>query len=244
MVKLNQVLAIEKGEKNRAFKALSDLHHKSQKEPLYDGRIRTYRPVDDDGEKLPTEKQLVQVRAEDVLASQADILTGLWDIVASKDWANAKNARCDLVVDNEILLANVPVTYLLFLEKQLTDIETFISKIPTLDPSEEWEYTQSQNCYVTRPSMSNRTKKVLRNHVKAEATAHHPAQVETYMEDVVIGHYETIRHSGALPVQRKSALLERVRKLRACVLAAREEANAVDVEKIQAGAQIFGYLLG
>ena len=46
-----------------------------------------------------------------------------------------------------------------------------------------------------------RTKKVPRNHVKAEATEKHPAQVEVYYEDVAVGYWTTVKFSGALPAQ-------------------------------------------
>jgi hypothetical protein len=35
--------------------------------------------------------------------------------------------------------------------------------------------------------------------VKAEATEKHPAQVEVYHEDVVVGQWKTVKFSGALP---------------------------------------------
>ncbi len=243
MPKLNQVLAIEKGEKNRAQRAQTDLHHRSQKGVLYDGRVRAYKPADEDGEQLPPERQLVQLRGTEVLQEQADILIPLWDVIATKDWTNVHAARADVVVGEQVLIKDCPVSYLLFLEKQLEHVETFISKLPTLDPSEEWKFSADQNCYVTSPTWTNRSKKVMRNHVKAPATAEHPAQVETYMEDVLIGRYETIRHSGALPVQRRDELIERVRVLRKAILFAREQANNVDALKLEVAKKLFAFLL-
>lgn len=241
MVKLNQILAIEKGEKTRSQRALTDLHHKSQKEVLYEGRVRSYKPLDEEGEQLPQERQVVQMRAPEVLAEQAEILTPLWDTIAAKDWSNA-TTRADVKVGETVLIKDCPVTYLLFLKVQLDNVETFLSKLPTLDPSEEWKFSPDQNCYVTNPSWTQRTKKVMRNHVKAPATVEHPAQVETYNEDVMVGRWETIRHSGALPVQRRDELIERVRVLKKAVLFAREQANAVEATKPEVAKELFSYL--
>lgn len=243
LAKLNQILAVEKGEKTKTQKRLTELHHKSQKAALYEGRVRTYKPSNEDGETLPPERQIVQLTASSVLAEMRSLLSPMWNLIASKDKANASVAYADIMLDGKPLLDKVPVTYLLYLEKVLTDVATFIAKLPTLDPSEKWYYSADQACYCTEMSWSNRSKKELRNHVKAEATPEHPAQVETYTEDVVIGKFETIRHSGALSVDRKMQLQERVHKLKNAVLAARERANIEEVEKQEVADHIFNYLL-
>ena len=91
----------------------------------------------------------------------------------------------------------MPVTYLLFLEKQLADLHTFVKKLPVLDAAESWALDASTDCWATEPVQTLRTKKVPRNHVKAEATEKHPAQVEVYYEDVRIGYWTQTKFSGA-----------------------------------------------
>jgi len=59
----------------------------------------------------------------------------MFDIVATQDWANCQ-AVADVVVDDQVILAQVPFTHLLFLEKQLLDIQTLVEKLPVLDPAE------------------------------------------------------------------------------------------------------------
>ena len=97
--------------------------------------VRTYQPKDEEGEQLPPESTPVQIKAEDVLRNTAATLTRLFDVTATKDWANCA-ARADVKVDGRVLVADVPVSYLLFLEKQLTDINTFVRKLPVLDAAE------------------------------------------------------------------------------------------------------------
>ncbi|GCF10468.1 DUF7873 family protein [Dictyobacter arantiisoli] len=240
-MKLNQVIAIEKGTKSRSLQELTEAHHNLQKTTLLAGISRTYRPKDEEGEQLPPESTRVQLRAEEVIATTTESLTKLFDVVASKDWANCV-AKADIVVDGTVLLAQVPATYLLFLEKQLVDIYTFIKKLPELDTSEVWTFDASTDCWATEPVQTVKTKKIPRNHVKAQATDKHPAQVEVYYEDVVVGNWRTIKYSGALPARRVNELLNRVEKLQEAVKFAREEANGQEITEQKVGAAFLNYL--
>lgn len=243
MAKLNQIIAIEKGVKNTAFQELTEAHHQLQKPTLLTGISRTYRPKDEEGETLPPESTRVQARAEEVVQQTAETLTRLFDVTATKEWANC-DAKGDVIVDGTVLLKDVPATYLLFLEKQLVDMHTFVKKLPILDASESWTYDASADCFATEPVQTVKTKKIPRNHVKAVATEHHPAQVEVYYEDVTVGYWRTVKFSGALPAKRVNELLERVEKLQQAVKFAREEANNLEVEDKKLGSKVFQYLFG
>lgn len=240
-MKLNQVIALEKGVKSRSYASLTEAHQLLQKPALLSGIARTYKPKDDEGEQYPAESTKVQGRAEQVIADTGRILGELFDVVATKDVANC-SARADVVVDGRVLLPAVPVTHLLFLEKQLVDLRTFVQKLPVLDSSESWHFDAAQDCWASDPAETTKTKKVPRNHVKAEATDKHAAQVDVYHEDVVVGRWKTVKFSGALPAARVRTLLERVDKLQKAVKMAREEANGAAVELVKTGDQVFGYL--
>ena len=243
MARLNQIIAVEKGVKSRSFQELTEAHHALQKPALLSGISRVYQPRDEEGETLPPESTRVQVRAEDIVKDTAAILSRLFDVTATKDWANCV-ARADVVVDGQTLLKDVPATYLLFLEKQLVDLHTFVKKLPTLDPAETWQRDESQDCWATPPVQTVRTKKVPRNHVKAEATDKHPAQVEVYYEDVQVGTWRTTKFSGSLPARRVNELLNRVERLQEAVKFAREEANNVEAQDQRVGDRVFAYLFG
>ncbi|WP_431044990.1 hypothetical protein ACQUSR_25750 [Streptomyces sp. P1-3] len=243
MAKLNQIIAVEKGVKAKTQQDLSATHHGLQKPALLAGISRTYQPKDEEGEQLPPESTRVQVKAEDVLRETATTLTRLFDVTATKDWANC-TARADVTVEGRALLRDVPVSYLLFLEKQLSDLGTFLRKLPILDAAESWSLDPSTDAWKTDPVRTVRTKKVPRNHVKAEATDKHPAQVEVYYEDIPVGYWTTVKFSGALPARRVNELLDRVEKLQQAVKFAREEANAVEVSDQRVGEAVFGYLFG
>ena len=243
MSKLNQIIALEKGVKSRAYANLTEAHQQLQKTALLAGISRTYKPRDDEGERYPPESTRVQVRAEEVIRRTAGILGELFDVVATKDWANC-SARADVVVEGKTLLEKVPVTYLLFLEKQLNDLHTFVAKLPVLDPAESWHPDLTQDCWASEPAETSKTKKVPRNHVKAEATEKHPAQVEVYHEDIVVGFWKTVKFSGAVPASRVRELTERVEKLQRAVKMAREEANSAPAEKAKTGDRALAYPFG
>ena len=242
MPKLNQIIAVEKSVKSRSVQELAEVHQQLQKPTLLAGISRTYRPKDEEGEQLPPESTRVQLKAEDIVKRTAQIMGNLFDVTATKDWANGE-AKADVVVGERVLLKDVPVSYLLFLEKQLVDLHAFVRKLPVLDASESWQFDPSADAYATEPVQTVRTKKIPRNHVKAEATEKHPAQVEVYYEDVSVGYWRTLKFSGALPAARVNELLDRMQKLQQAVKFAREEANALEVTDQKVGEKLFAYLL-
>jgi len=238
---LNQIVALEKGVKSRSYADFTAAHHQLQKAPMLSGISRTYKPKDDEGEQLPPESTRVQVRTTEVFKEAQVALTRLFDVTLTKDVANG-TAKANIVVDGTTLAADVPVTYLLFLEKQLNDLLTFVNKLPVLDAAETWSYDEATDAYATAPTQTTRSKKVPRNHVKAEATEKHPAQVEMYFEDVLVGYWTTVKFSGALPQARVNELKVRVVTLSEAVKIAREEANSTVVTEKKIGDKIFGYL--
>ena len=208
---------------------------------MLSGLSRTYRPKTEDGDHLPPESTRIQLRSHEVIQAVSSLLTELFDITATKDWGNCE-ARADVVVDGDVLVEKAPVTYLLFLEKQLSDLKTFVEKLPALDPSENWHLDEATDCWATEPVETTRTKKIPRNHVKAEATEHHPAQVEVYHEDIVVGFWKLIKFSGALPARQINTISKRVEALQKAVKYAREEANSHEVERKHVGKKVLRFL--
>ena len=135
MGKLNQVIAVVSGKKKKATDSLTEAYHQIQKPTLFDGISRTYQPKDEEGERLPPESKSVQVKCEEIIIGVRRTLAEMYDIIATQDYANC-DAKADVVVAGATVLRAVPVTHLLFLEKQVTDLESFVSKLPTLDPAE------------------------------------------------------------------------------------------------------------
>lgn len=242
MSKLCQIVAIEKGVKSKATRVETDLYHALEKRQLFSGLSRVYTPKDDeDGDKLPSEQQVVQVKSEDVLKELSESLTRVIDVTATKDLANTQ-AKADIKVDGQVVLSGVPVTTLMFLEKELEKLTAFVGRIPVLDPTQSWTYDAARGVHVSDPVETVRTKKVPRNHVLYEATKEHPAQVTAYNEDVLVGYWKKIEFSGAMPADRLKDISSRIDKLRTAVKFAREEANGIEVTDVKIGEKVLDFL--
>lgn len=243
MTKLNQLIAVSKGVRSAATAGLTDAHRQSQKAPLLSGLIRTYQPKDDEGERLPGESTKVQYTAQQAIEAARGVMARMFDVTASLDATN-QTATADVKVDGRVVIAQAPVTFLLTLEKHLVDLRTFIAKLPQLDPAVDWGFDEVAGFYRSAPVQTVRTTKIPRNHVLAPATDKHPAQVQMFSEDVVVGTWTTVRLSGALPATEISEMLGRVDALLQAVKMAREEANATEVVDRKVGADILSYVFG
>jgi len=242
-MKLNQVIAVEKGIKAETHSKLSELYKIVQKPDLFNGFVKQYQKKDETDEELPAERKKVQVIAKDAVAEAAKILTPLLDITAKKDISNC-SAYADVVVNGEPVLPMMPVSNLLFLEKQLTDMRTFIKNLPVLDSSEDWIMDPNLGIFKTAQIQTHRTKKIAKPIVLYPATAEHPAQTQMVGEDVVAGYWNAVKHSGAMPAPEKEKLLVRVDVLIRAIKEARETANETVVQTgMNVGDAIFGYLL-
>lgn len=242
MAQLNQVIAIEKGIKSKTHASIDALYKAIQKKDAFDGLSRSYAKRDVEGEDLPSEMKVVQLKTVTVLETVKDELTELFDVTAQKEWAN-QSARADVEVDGTVLVKDCPVTYLLFLEKQLTDLWTLVSKLPTLDPAHEWTYDATRAVYAATPVTTARTKKTAKPIVLFPATDKHPAQTQLITEDVHVGDWTTVKYSGAMTEQDQRVMLRRIEKLQQSVKFARERANTCQAERRRVGDVVLGWLL-
>ena len=240
--RLHQIIAVEKGIKSRVYAAVTEAYKEMQKSALFEGLAKVYEKNDADGEDFPDERQLVQRNATEMLKEIGEQSTEYFDIVAAKDQANCI-AKADVIINGTTLLTGIPVTHLLFLEKQLTDMQTAISSLPVLDPAYSWAHDPTSGNYKSEVVKTTKMKKVARALVLYPATPEHPAQTQLVSEDVQIGTWNTTKYSGAITVQRKKELQKRVRELLKAVKMAREEANEAEVPKALVGKAVFEYLL-
>ena len=241
--RLNQIIALEKGTKQRTNERMSEARSRLTAPQLLTGLSRTYVPKDEEGQQLPSESQRVQVRSEQVITDAQAHLIELFDVTATKDWANCI-AKADVVVEGKPLLKDVPATYLLFLEKQLVELRAFVSSLPVLDPAEEWKVDGNSGVYKTEAVQSLRTQKVPKTHVIFEPTKDQPGQGQVFTEDVPVGTWTVVKFSGALPETRVRQLLARIDGLDKAVKTAREEANMTEAAPVKVGESFFIYLFG
>lgn len=240
---LHKIIALEKTRKSVAKTAGDQHYHTLQKHQLSSGGQGTYQPASEDDSPLPAESQRVQVEAEKVLQRFLVSQLPAWDITATKDLGNTV-AKSDVVVDGETILHDVPVTTLIFLEKQLTDIRTVISHAPVLDPGESWSRDTETGLWKTAPVETIRTRKVTEPVVVIQPTEKHPGQWTDRSKDIKAGTWSRTKLSGALPSTRKDQLLDRVHRLIEAVKTAREEANSTEVEFTEIAKPVFDWILG
>lgn len=246
MTTLAQINALLAGYKPRAVRDFTELHRLAQPGAHLSGVVRTYQPLDDEGETLPPERGYPQVVVESLFPDVTTVLGRLFELQFTQDVGNTE-ARADIVVDGEPLMRDVPVTFMLFLEKQLTDLRTFIGKLPVLDPARRWEVDESAatGFYRSEPTQTVRTKKVPKTFVKWEPPTPaytQPAQVDVIAEDVSLGWWTTTALSGAVPAKRVREMTRRVNKLIEAVKLARETANSATVVSHDTPSTLFAYL--
>ena len=242
MPKLNQIVAIEKGVKSRTYSEITKLDKMCQKQELFNGFSKKYQKVDEDGEDFSNEDKKVQARVADVIVDLRKNLSELFDITATKDYGNC-TAKADVVVGSELIVKDAPIPFLIFLEKQLTDLRTMVARFPVLDNSDDWVKDESSGLFKTNPISTHRTKKVQKPIVLYDATPEHPAQTQLISEDVLVGYWNTTKVSASMPTPVKQNLLERVERLLEAVKFAREEANTTSVENLKISDNIFSYLM-
>ncbi len=242
-LRMNQVIAISNGEKSRKQKVLSKVYHELLQSTLFEGISKRYNPLDEEGERLPDEDKKVQLTVQQAVKEATEVLENMFNIVAMLDMGNCL-AKANVIIDDIVLLQDIPATHLIFLEKQLVDIETFINTFPILDPAEDWEWSDKVACYASKPRASHRTKKVQDVLIKYAATKEFPAQTELITKDIITGYWTTIKFSGNMKKTDKDALLEKVRKLSKAVKIAREEANNNNVTTSDFGTKILNYIFG
>jgi hypothetical protein len=240
-MKLNQLIAVLQSVKQNSTKAKTEVYHLVQKPALFQGLSRTFQPREEDGFVHPSETQKLTLKASELLEKFNQACSEFWDLSATQDWANTE-AKASIVVDGQTILTDVPVSYLLFLEKQLADVKSFVQSLPVLAIDKDWRHDPGRGCFVTEPKETVKTKKITEFVTVFEPTEHHPGQAKEVTKDVVEGTWSLVEFSGALPKDRVDELLKRVDKLSKAVIQAREEANSRDVNPKQVADSVFGYL--
>ena len=244
MTKLNQIIAVENGEKARVNKATAPVFQLLKTDGVFAGLSKTYEPLNEEGEKLPDETAKVRGTVADVIAHFVEHSSRLLDLTATKDNTNTE-AFADIVVDDEVLISKVPVTFLLSFEKYLSqEVRGLIELLPVLDPAQDWNPSSSERdgVFETPVVQRHRTKKVNKELEMSPATDRHPAQVQLVSEDVLAGYWNEKKFSGAIPASRKEELMNRIETLIQAVKFAREKANDIEVSDLKVGDAVFGYL--
>ena len=249
---LHQVIAVERGVEADSKRSIAEIQRVlsvgGDGDPLT-GLNRTHRPRGEDDPQLPAETRKVQFTVADLLASAQKALTRLYDLKLTREAGNAA-ARADVIVDGEVLLADVPLGYLLFLEGRIAElISGLADKLPVLDPAEDWHDSRTdaslpRGVWASAPRETTSKTRKVQVQVLYDATPEHPAQVRPYETDLVTGYWTLIKFSGQLPARTVQEIRERAVKVLEAVRSARELANTLEVANREAGQVILGHIFG
>lgn len=238
MGKQYELLAVEPDLRQKAtatIKKLAELF----KSNSFQGSLIHWEPLEEGELEVPDETIELVTTVGEELKSLERIFGGYIDASLSKELTNSV-AKATVTIDGEDV--ELSATALLNLEGKLEDLGKIYAAIPTLDPTEVWVYSKEQDAYVSDKKYQYRTKKMPRAHVLYEATEHHPAQVEQYMEDVPSHRRETVIISGAIPLSVKRDRLRKIDDLLIAVKKARQRANDVEAVEIHLAESIFDYI--
>lgn len=241
-MKLNQVIATVTGKKPRLGAILTDIYQKFQKPTLFSGFDRQYKPVnDDDKEILPAEKSMPVENAEILLDRMSSTLEELINSVTTQDLGNM-SACGDIIVNGHTICEKVPVTSLLYLEKQLVDLHTSLNAIPTLPVDHDWADI-GNNLYKSEATQTHRTRKVQAPMVLYPATDKHPAQTQLITKDELAGYWNKIDFSTAISPHMKAELVHNCQLVLDAVREARELANTIEVKMSTIGSSLTSFIL-
>ncbi len=237
---LHEILAVEQEVKAKAERARNQLIETFRsKQTHFTGIRRTFRPFSVDeksgesgGERLEAETRLAKTVHEELTAVLREVGQAV-DLGFQLDEANTR-ARADIVVDGEVLIADVPATFLLQLERRLKEVRAVFKEAPTYDPVRLWSVDPSadkKHVLRAEPVTTIRKQRSRKYNVMVEATKEHPAQVDVVEVDEPVGEIRSYEWTGMLSVGKKSALLEQVDRLLSAVKQARSRANTVEVDR-------------
>ncbi|MCK5605697.1 hypothetical protein KAR91_27630 [Candidatus Pacearchaeota archaeon] len=154
-------------------------------------------------------------------------------------------AKGSIVVDGAVIAADMPVTFLLGLEKTLAKWREVFATVPTLDPSVVWDEDISVGAGVFRASHDDlrlKTEKTINYKTIAEATKEHKAQVVSESTDKSVGEYSQVNWSGMITPAAKARMLDNLDRLLAATKKARMRANEEEVVSGNIGESLFSFI--
>lgn len=250
---LHQIIAVRPGVESAAQTALDQaktvLAVGGDRSPLT-GLIRTHVAKSQEFDEQPEQRRRVQLTTAGLLDHVAGAQGALIDWQLTRETGNAA-ARANVVVDGDIVLADAPAGFLLFLEARLDLLsKQLVAALQALDPAEDWhdgaaDPALERGVYRATPRSQLSTLKKLVAHVGVDPTEFQPAQIQWRDEDVVSGTLTYTKFSGQLPAARIEEIHARLTKLVTAVRTAREEANRLEVQPVNgAGRNLLGYVFG
>jgi hypothetical protein len=156
-------------------------------------------------------------------------------------------AKSDVTLPDGTVLPDLPVTFLMWMEKECVRMRNLLAKAPTLDTTVRWRVDTDADKEGVRRTVDKVTaNKQEMKKVPIElspATKEHKAQVQLIDEQKIVGHYETERLTGRLTPAEKAAALSYWDTLLKEVKRAKSVANETVVTKVEVGDKVFEGML-
>lgn len=201
--------------------------------------------VEGSAAREPDKHIRVALTVEEALKEAAEHSERLLNAMATSDRANTI-AKADLIVGGKVLVADVPVSHLLWLRNYLGQWKGFLEVLPVLNPTRNWHAVEGRRgLYKSDPEHTARFDKEPASLVLVPPTDKHPGQAQAYQKETRVGYYENLVFSGAITEDRKKQLLQRVETLIQAVEEAKARANHTPTEADDSeGGKLLGFLLG
>lgn len=235
-MKLHELLAVEGNLETQAGKLTAELKNSFEKKRhLFEEKRIVFTPNGEGQQSVVEAQSNIQTTVLKELELLSPFLAKSIDASYRVSEANTV-ARADVKLELDsgdiTLLAGVPATTLLELEKRLAEITNLLNMVPTLDPAKGFEPDTNKGVgfYQARKVNKTRTKKEKVVLVKYAATKEHPAQTELIDQDSPVGTVQEQEWSGLITPSEKSELLARVDILSRAVRQARSRANEVEID--------------
>lgn len=248
MSQLHEVLAVEGSLESKAKKLTAETKKTLAKENLFSGQVRQLSHFASEDTHLDnTEVQELTSTVSENLEYTEKAIADFWDATLQKESTN-QNAKSDIVIDGKVIAEGVPATFLLGLEKKLTELRSVYESVHTLPPGKNWvpdEQAGKLGIFKTANSVVQfKELKVAKFLVAYEATKEHPAQVHEKNENKQVGKYVTSFQSGLWTPLKKAETLGRIDDLIFAVKKARQRANKEEVVKKNIGSDLFAFING
>jgi hypothetical protein len=250
---LHQLIAVQRGVDEEVAKTLGSVRHLLAVEGDQDpktGLSRVYDAIGDDpANNLPAQSRRVQMTAPELLGRAVTALDRLFNLKFTREEGNCE-ARADVIVDGTVLLGDVPVGYLMFLEAQAGKIIEMIDQIPTLNPADEWTDTAPglrEGVWASAAKKTAVSRRLPQVQVLSPAQVidgqKFEPQVRPYETEVTVGWWTTVKYSGQMDPKVQQDMRARAVKVQDAVRKAREQANRLEVTDRQA-TPLLEYIFG
>ena len=248
---LHEILAVESGlgeTANRIQKETTKVL--KEKRSIFTGMVKNHEIFDEDKQHLvqaPDIKDIESTVSEHLDYASTEIAR-YWRAVFQKEEANQR-AKADIVINDKVIVKDVPSIVLLSMEKKLTSLAALYNEIPTLDATKTWapDSTYAKKGVFRTANPSERQHSVTeRSWIEVSpATTQHKAQIAEDQKTVVIGRYTQFDYSGAITSLDKAEKIQRLQEMIRAVKTARQRANATIVNTdLKFGSEILDYING